>query len=71
MWATFVTGATLHEVFVQVFLRFSDSIKSSQYVHKQWLDYELAELAGIGKSKENLQKSFAIWHIDWDQDAGS
>ena len=40
------TETTLHEVCVQVFLRFSDSSKSSQSV---LLIYELAWLAGIGK----------------------
>ena len=43
----------LHEIFVQVFLRFSDSSKPGQSLS---LIYGLAWLAGIGKSEENLLK---------------
>ena len=45
---------TLHEVCVQVFLRFSNSSKPSQSVS---LIYELAWLARIGKSEKNLLKT--------------
>ena len=48
------TETTLHEMCVQVFLRFSDSSKTSQFVS---LSYELAWLAGIGKSEKNLLKT--------------
>ena len=44
----------LHEICVQVFLRFSDSSKPSQSVS---LIYESAWLAGIPKSEENLLKT--------------
>ena len=47
------TETTLQEICVQVFLRFSDSSKLSQSVS---LITELAWLAGIGKSEENLLK---------------
>ena len=47
------TETTLHDICVQVFLRFSDSSKPGNSVS---LIYELAWLAGIGKSKENLIK---------------
>ena len=49
-----ITETTLHEICVQVFLRFSDSIKPSQSVS---LIYELAWLAIICKSEENLLKT--------------
>ena len=42
---------TLYEIFVQVFLRFSDSSKSRQSAS---LIYEFARLAGIRKSQANL-----------------
>ena len=45
---------SLHEICVQVFLRFSYSSKPCQSVS---LIYELAWLAGIGKSYENLLKT--------------
>ena len=45
---------TLHETCVQVFLRFSDSSKPS---HSVSLIYEIAWLAGINKSEENLLKT--------------
>ena len=45
---------SLHEICVQVFNRFSDSSKPSQSVS---LLYELACLAGIGKSEEILLKT--------------
>ena len=48
------TDTTLHEICVHVFLRFSDSSKPSQSVS---LIYELARLAGIGKSYANLLKT--------------
>ena len=48
------TETTLHEMCVHVFLRFSDSNKPSQSVS---LIYELAWLAGIGKSEEYLLKT--------------
>ena len=58
MWVTFAkkksTETTLHEVCVQVFLRFSDYSKPSQSLS---LIYESAWLAGIGKSEENLFKT--------------
>ena len=44
----------IHDICVQVFLRFSDSRKPSQSVS---LIYELAWLAGIRKSEENLLKT--------------
>ena len=47
------TETTLHEVCVQVFLRFSDSSKQSQSVS---LIYECAWLARFRKSEENLLK---------------
>ena len=47
------TETTLHEICLQVFLRFSDSNKPSQSVS---LIYELAWL-GIGKSEEILLKT--------------
>ena len=54
------TETTLHKMCVQVFLRFSDSSKPSQFVS---LIYELAWLAGVRQSKENLLKtsSFLLW----------
>ena len=48
------TETTSHEICVQVFLRFSDSSKPSQSVY---FIYELAWLAGIHKSEENLLKT--------------
>ena len=48
------TEITLHEICVQVFLTFSDSSKPSESVS---LIYELAWLAEICKSKENLLKT--------------
>ena len=45
------TETTLHEICVQVFLRFSDSSKPSQSVS---LIYEFAWLTGFRKSEENL-----------------
>ena len=48
------TDTTLHGVCVQVFIRFSASNRSSQSVA---LIYELAWLAGIRKSEENLPKT--------------
>ena len=63
------TEITLQKICVQVFLRFSDSSKPSQSVS---LIYELAWLAGIGKSKENLLKTSCkvapvtkVAHIFW------
>ena len=63
------TETTLHEICVQVFLRFSDSSKPSQSVS---LMYELAGLAGIGKSEENVPKTSCriapvtkVAHIFW------
>ena len=63
------TETTLHEMCVQVFLGFSDSSKPSQSVS---LIYELAWLAGIGKSEENLLKTSCkvapvtkVAHIFW------
>ena len=48
------TETTLNKIFVQIFLRFSDSSKSSQSIS---LIYKLAWLAGIRKSEENLLKT--------------
>ena len=48
------TETTLHEICVQVFLRFSDSGKPSQSVS---LIYKFAWLAGFRKSEENLLKT--------------
>ena len=48
------TEKTLHEICVQVFLRFSNSSKPSESIS---LIYELALLAGIRKSEENLLKT--------------
>ena len=48
------TETTLHEIWMQVFLRFSDSSKPSQ---TESLIYELAWLPGIRKSEENLLKT--------------
>ena len=45
---------SLLKIYVQVFLRFSDSSKPSQSVS---LIYELALFAGIRKSEENLLKT--------------
>ena len=45
---------TLHELYVQVFLRFSDSSKQSQSVPST---HELAWLVEIGKSEENVLKA--------------
>ena len=63
------TETTLHEICVQAFLRFSDSSKPS---HSVSFIYELAWLAGIGKSKENLLKTSCkvapltkVAHIFW------
>ena len=63
------TETTLHKICVQVFLRFSDSSKSSQYVS---LIYELVWLAGFRKSEENLLKTswnvvpvIKVAHIFW------
>ena len=60
---------TLHEIFVQGFLRFSDSNKPRQSVS---LIYEVTWLAGIGKSWENLLKTackvapaIKVAHIFW------
>ena len=55
MWATFATKAQkqLYKICAQVFLRFSDSSKPGQYVS---LIYELAGLAVIRKSEDNLLK---------------
>ena len=47
------TEATLHEICVQVFLRFSNSSKPSQSVS---LIYECAWLAGFHKSEETCSK---------------
>ena len=52
------TGAALHVVFVQVFLRSSNSSTANQSVMQSWLVYGLNWLAGIRKSKENLHKKF-------------
>ena len=57
MWATFATKTTLHEIYAQVFLRFSDSSKPSQSV---LLIYKMAWLAEIRKSDENLLKSCKV-----------
>ena len=66
------TETTLHEICVQVFLRFSDSSKPSQSV---LLIYELGWLAGFHKSKENLLKTSCmvvpvtkVAHIFWRHD---
>ena len=48
------TETTLHEICVQVFLRFSVTIKPNQSIS---LIYEFAWLAGIGESEENLLKT--------------
>ena len=48
------TETTVHEICAQVFLRFSNSTKPSQFI---LLIYELAWLAGICKSEENLLKT--------------
>ena len=60
---------TLHDICVEVFLRFSDNSKPSQSVS---LIYELAWLAGIRKSDENLLKTSCkvalvtkVAHIFW------
>ena len=63
------TETTLHEVFVQVFLKFSDFRKPSQFIT---LIYEFTWLAGIDKSEENsildemdLKKTFyGYWVVD-------
>ena len=49
-----ITETTLHELCVQVFLRFSDYSKPSQSVS---LIYELSWFAGIRKYEENLLKT--------------
>ena len=51
------TKTTLHEIYAQVFLRFSDSSKPSQSV---LLIYKMTWLAGIRKSDENLLKSCKV-----------
>ena len=56
------TETTLHEICVQVFLRFSDSSKPSQ---SPSLIYELTWLAGISKSVKNLLKT--SWGCSSDQ----
>ena len=63
------TETTLYEICVQVCLRFSDSSKPSQCVS---LIYELAQLAWISKSEENLLKTSCkvapmtkVAHIFW------
>ena len=63
------TEKTLHEICVHGFLKFSDSNKPSQSVS---LIYELAWLARIGKSEENLFKTSCkaapvtkVAHIFW------
>ena len=63
------TETTLHEICMQGFLRFSDSIRPSQSVS---LIYEFAWLAGISKSEENLLKTSCkdapvtkVAHIFW------
>ena len=63
------TETILHEICVQVFLRFSDSSKPSQSIS---VIYELAWLVGIGKSEENLLKTSCnvapvtkVAHIFW------
>ena len=48
------TERTLHEISLQVFLRFSDSSKSGQSV---LLFYKFVWLAGFRKSEENLLKT--------------
>ena len=54
------TGEALHEVFVQVFLRFSDSSKSSQSENVSWLycTYRLDLL-----ESENLRKLAQKLHV--------
>ena len=63
------TETILHEIGVQLFLRFSDSSKPSQSLS---LIYELAWLARIGKSVKNLLKTSCkvapltkVAHIFW------
>ena len=63
------TETTLHEICAQVFLRYSDSSKPSQSVS---FIYELAWLAGVLKSEENLLKTSCkvvpvtkVAHISW------
>ena len=53
------TETTLHEICVQVFLRFSDSSKPGQSIS---LIYEFARLAGFRKSEENLLKTSCQVH---------
>ena len=52
------TETTLHEICVQVFLRFSDSSKPSQSIS---LIYEFVWLAGFRKLEENLLKT--LWKV--------
>ena len=47
------TETTLHEICVQVFLRFSDSSKPNQSASLIYHVYELAWFTGIGKSEKN------------------
>ena len=61
------TERTLHDICLQVFLRFSDSSKPGQSV---LLIYEFVWLAGFRKSEENLLKTswkvvpmFKVAHI--------
>ena len=55
------TALHVHEIFVQVFLRFSHSSKPRQSVS---LIYELTRIAGIGKSEEKLLKtSCKVAHV--------
>ena len=55
------TYTTLHDICVEVFLGFSDYNKPRQSVS---LIYELALLAGIRKSEENLLKnSCKVAHV--------
>ena len=63
------TERTLHEISLQVFLRFSDSSKSGQSV---LLFYKFVWLAGFRKSEENLLKTswkvvpvIKVAHIFW------
>ena len=63
------TEKTLYEICLQVYLRFSDSIKPSQSVSSI---YELTWLAGIGIFEENLLKTLCkvapltkVAHIIW------
>ena len=49
------TETSLHEICVQIFLRFSDSSRPSQSVS---LIYDLAWLAGIRKSWKKLAQNF-------------